>query len=78
MICFFKKNQTLAFGEEKGLEIAKLVNELFEGKTAMPLLSLVAVELVFVLEHPDYYLHYGFTPAGVLGLEDPYPVNFVQ
>ena len=33
-----------AFGEEKGLEIVNLVNNLFENKTAMPLLSLVALE----------------------------------
>lgn len=34
----------LAFGEEKGPEIANLVKDLFTDKTAMPLLSLVAVE----------------------------------
>lgn len=124
---------TKAFGEEKGPEIAELVNGLFEDNTAKPILSLVAVEndqlighilytkavlartdkpvllqllaplavlpelqtkgvggklikaglsqlkdagveLVFVLGHPDYYPRYGFTPAGVLGFEAPYPI----
>ena len=32
-----------AFGKEKGMEIAGLVNNLFNDKTAVPLLSLVAV-----------------------------------
>ena len=122
-----------AFGEDKGPEIAELVNGLFDDKTAVPMLSLVAVEngqlighilytkavltgsdkpvsvqllaplavlpetqakgvggklikaglsqlkdsgveLVFVLGHPDYYPHSGFTPAGVLGFEAPYPI----
>ena len=122
-----------AFGEDKGPEIAALVNGLFEDKTAVPRLSLVAVEngqlighilytkavltgadkpvsvqllaplavlpeaqakgvggklikaglrqlkesgveLVFVLGHPDYYPRSGFTPAGVLGFEAPYPI----
>jgi putative acetyltransferase len=124
---------TKAFGEEKGPEIAELVNGLFDDKTAVPMLSLVAVEkgllighilytkavltgtdkpvsiqllaplavlpdaqtkgvggklikaglsqlkdagvaLVFVLGHPDYYPCSGFTPAGVLGFEAPYPI----
>ena len=34
---------TKAFGEEKGQEIAALVNGLFDDTTATPLLSLVAV-----------------------------------
>jgi putative acetyltransferase len=122
-----------AFGKEKGPEIAELVRGLFDDKTAMPILSLVAVEdekrighilftkvnilqtresvsaqilaplailpefqrtgvggalikeglhqlkktnveLVFVLGHPDYYPRSGFTPAGVLGFEAPYPI----
>ncbi|WP_339135796.1 MAG: N-acetyltransferase [Candidatus Electrothrix sp. GW3-4] len=33
-----------AFGNDKGAEIAKLVDDLFDDETAMPLLSLVAVE----------------------------------
>ncbi len=33
-----------AFGKDKGPEIAKLVDDLFDDKTAMPMLSLVAVE----------------------------------
>lgn len=122
-----------AFGEEKGREIASLVNDLFEDKSAIPILSIVAVdnemlighilftkitvkgsteaisarilaplavlpeahnkgvgsqliteglrqlkesgvELVFVLGHPDYYPRFGFTPAGALGYEAPYPI----
>lgn len=33
-----------------------------------------AVELVFVLGHPEYYPKAGFVPAGELGLEAPYPI----
>ena len=32
------------------------------------------VELVFVLGHPTYYPRCGFTPAGELGFEAPYPI----
>lgn len=44
-----ERNQILnihnqAFGQEKGSVIAKLVNDLFDDETAMPILSLVAVE----------------------------------
>lgn len=122
-----------AFGEEEGPVVARLVNDLLDDKSAMPLLSLVATEgskiighilftnvtlspnsasvsaqilaplavlpkaqkrgvggklikeglsqlkqsgvgLVFVLGHPDYYPRSGFTPAGVLGYEAPYPI----
>ena len=128
-----EKIHTQAFGEEKGPEIADLVNGLFDDRSATPFLSLVAVEggrlmghilytravltgtdqppsirllaplavlpgaqargvggrlieeglrrlktagvdLVFVLGHPDYYPRCGFTPAGVLGFEAPYPI----
>lgn len=128
-----EKIHTKAFGKKKGPEIADLVNGLFEDDTAMPLLSLVAVEngqlighilftkavldgtdrpvslqllaplavlpdaqskgvgsklikeglkqlkdagveLVFVLGHPDYYPRCGFTTAGLLGFEAPYPI----
>lgn len=128
-----EKIHTRAFGEKKGPEIAELVNGLFSDQTAMPLLSLVAVEneklighilytkailtqtekpvpiqllaplavlpdaqnkgvgselikeglrqlrdsgvaLVFVLGHPEYYPRCGFTTAGLLGLEAPYPI----
>lgn len=34
----------IAFGEEKGPVIAKLVDDLFDDETAMPILSLVAVD----------------------------------
>jgi predicted N-acetyltransferase YhbS len=37
-------------------------------------LSASGVDLVFVLGHPDYYRKFGFTPAGVLGYEAPYPI----
>ena len=43
-----------AFGEEKGPEIAKLVNDLFNDKTALPLLSLVAVENNKIIGHVLY------------------------
>lgn len=33
------------------------------------------VALVFVLGHPDYYPRSGFTPAGKLGFNAPYPVS---
>jgi predicted N-acetyltransferase YhbS len=44
----------LAFGEEEGPEIAKLVNDLFEDETAFPLLSLVAVENSKIVGHVLY------------------------
>ena len=37
-------------------------------------LSRSKVDLVFVLGHPDYYPRFGFTPAGRLGFEAPYPI----
>ena len=37
-------------------------------------LKQAGVDLVFVLGHPSYYPRCGFTPAGVLGLEAPYPI----
>jgi predicted N-acetyltransferase YhbS len=37
-------------------------------------LKQVGVDLVFVLGHPGYYPRCGFTPAGVLGFEAPYPI----
>ncbi len=40
-----------AFGKEKGLKIVSLVNDLFDDKTAMPLLSLVAVEDDKIIGH---------------------------
>lgn len=33
-----------------------------------------SVDLVFVLGHPGYYPRCGFQPAGVLGLDAPYPI----
>jgi predicted N-acetyltransferase YhbS len=32
------------------------------------------VGLVFVLGHPEYYPRHGFSPAGVQGLDAPYPI----
>ncbi|MEW8034098.1 MAG: N-acetyltransferase [Candidatus Thiodiazotropha endolucinida] len=32
------------------------------------------VELIFVLGHPNYYPHYGFGTAGIVGFEAPYPI----
>lgn len=32
------------------------------------------VDLVFVLGHPGYYPRSGFEPAGMLGLQAPYPI----
>ena len=37
-------------------------------------LSQAGVGLVFVLGYPQYYSRFGFTPAGVLGFEAPYPI----
>lgn len=43
-------------------------------KKGIELLSKSTVDLVFVLGHPEYYPRYGFTPAGELGFEAPYPI----
>ncbi len=40
----------------------------------LELLSQSGVDLVFVLGHPAYYPRYGFSPAGRLGFEAPYPI----
>jgi predicted N-acetyltransferase YhbS len=37
-------------------------------------LKRAGVDLVFVLGHPGYYPRCGFTPAGALGFEAPYPI----
>ena len=44
-------------------------------KKGLELLSKQGVDLVFVLGHPTYYPRYGFTPAGRLGFEAPYPIT---
>lgn len=31
-------------------------------------------DLIFVLGHPGYYPRFGFTPAGAIGFEAPYPI----
>ncbi len=43
-------------------------------KKGLELLSKQDAGLVFVLGHPTYYPRYGFTPAGKLGFEAPYPI----
>ena len=43
-----------AFGKEKGPEIAKLVDDLLKDKTAMPILSLVAIENEKIIGHILY------------------------
>lgn len=43
-------------------------------KEGLKILTESGVELVFVLGHPGYYPRSGFTPAGVLGLDAPYPI----
>ena len=43
-------------------------------KEGLKQLKEMGVELVFVLGHPDYYPKAGFTPAGALGFEAPYPI----
>ena len=43
-----------AFGKEKGFVIAKLVNDLLDDKTAMPILSLVAIEDDRIVGHILY------------------------
>jgi putative acetyltransferase len=43
-------------------------------KKGLGLLSSSGVELVFVVGHPEYYPRHGFTPAGKLGFETPYPI----
>jgi putative acetyltransferase len=47
---------------------SKLIQE------GLELLSKSGVELVFVLGYPDYYSRHQFTPAGIHGLEAPYPI----
>ena len=43
-------------------------------KKGLERLSKQDIDLVFVLGHPTYYPRYGFTPAGKLGFEAPYPI----
>ncbi len=45
------KVHSTAFGEKKGPEIAKLVNDLFDDETAAPILSLVAVQDKKIIGH---------------------------
>ena len=42
-------------------------------KKGLELLSESGVELVFVVGHPGYYPRHGFTQAGELGFDTPYP-----
>jgi putative acetyltransferase len=43
-------------------------------KKGLELLTSSRVELVFVVGHPVYYPRHGFTPAGKLGFETPFPI----
>jgi len=43
-------------------------------RAGIAVLKAQGVELCFVLGHPGYYPRHGFTPAGVLGFEAPYPI----
>ncbi len=43
-------------------------------KKGLELLSKANVDLVFVIGWPNYYPHYGFTPAFKLGFETPFPI----
>jgi putative acetyltransferase len=42
-------------------------------KKGLELLARSGVELVFVVGHPGYYPRHGFTQAGKLGFDTPYP-----
>jgi putative acetyltransferase len=44
-------------------------------KDGLERLSRSGVDLVFVVGHPRYYPRYGFTQAGKLGFETPYPMS---
>jgi predicted N-acetyltransferase YhbS len=37
-------------------------------------LRAAGVDLVFVLGYPEYYRRHGFSPAGALGFDAPYPI----
>ena len=43
-------------------------------KKGLPILSRAGVYIAFVLGHPWYYPRHGFTPAGILGFEAPFPI----
>lgn len=45
-------------------------------KKGMEHLKTAGVELVFVLGHPDYYPKHGFSAAGAVGFDAPYPIPF--
>jgi putative acetyltransferase len=44
-------------------------------KDGLERLSRSGVDLVFVVGHPQYYPRHGFTLAGKLGFETPYPMS---
>ena len=44
-------------------------------KDGLERLAESGVDLVFVVGHPGYYPRYGFTPAGKLWFETPYPMS---
>jgi predicted N-acetyltransferase YhbS len=43
-------------------------------KEGLKQLTATGVELVFVLGHPGYYPKYGFSAAGIRGLDAPHPI----
>lgn len=43
-------------------------------REGLEILSESGIKLVFVLGHIEYYPRHGFTPAGIQGLEAPYPI----
>ena len=45
-------------------------------KEGIEQLKASGVKLVFVLGHPDYYPKHGFSAAGVVGFDAPYPIPF--
>lgn len=60
-----------AFGQEKGPEIAELADDLFDDKTAMPLLSLIAEE------NNQIVGHILFTKVTVLGAPDNFSAQIL-
>ncbi len=54
-----------AFGQEKGIEIAKLVDDLLDDETAIPIVSLVAIE------EKEIIGHILFTKVSIAGEKEP-------
>lgn len=60
-----------AFGKEQGPEIGLLVNDLFNDKTALPILSLVAVENVEIVGHIL------FSKVTIIGTKENVPAHIL-